>query len=175
MPIFSHKFSGLFLGKSRQKSRPAPLVIQDVLGAFTLSEPDKQDSYSGEIALPVGRVTVYLETDGNEEKTANAALQSLRAFVRNAADWDARIRQFAADDFAGKDGTIEIWGGCDGSDEGAVISKEKFMRRISMNFIQFYRDGSLFFDYDLDDMFTDHGLGVHAHISGGIESCALWG
>ena len=66
MPIFSHKFSGLFLGKSRQKSRPAPLVIQDVLGAFTLSEPDKQDSYSGEIALPVGRVTVYLETDGTD-------------------------------------------------------------------------------------------------------------
>ena len=34
---------------------------------------------------------------------------------------------------------------------------------------------SIFFDYNLDDMFTDHGLGVNADISGKIESCALWG
>ncbi|MBQ1398313.1 MAG: DUF2262 domain-containing protein [Clostridia bacterium] len=169
MPIFSHKFSGLFMSKN--KSKPEPVVIHDSLGTFTLN----RKNYEGEVKLPECEITVFLETDGEEETTAFASLQSLRAFVKNAADWDERIRQFAADDFAGKDGTIEIWGDCDGNNEGGIISKDEFMRRISMNFIQFYADGSLFFDYDLDEMFTDHGLGVHAHISGRIESCALWG
>ena len=169
MPIFSHKFSGLFMSKN--KSKPEPVVIHDSLGTFTLN----RKNYEGEVKLPGLEITVFLETDGEEKTTAFASLQSLRAFVKNAADWDERIRQFAADDFAGKDGTIEIWGDCDGNNEGGFISKDEFMRRISMNFIQFYADGSLFFDYDLDEMFTDHGLGVHAHISGRIESCALWG
>ena len=169
MPIFSHKFSGLFMSKN--KSKPEPVVIHDSLGTFTLN----RKNYEGEVKLPECEITVFLETDGEEKTTAFASLQSLRAFVKNAADWDERIRQFAADDFAGKDGTIEIWGDCDGNNEGGIISKDEFMRRISMNFIQFYADGSLFFDYDLDEMFTDHGLGVHAHISGRIESCALWG
>ena len=34
MPIFSHKFSGLFLNK--RKPKPEPLVIEDELGTFTL-------------------------------------------------------------------------------------------------------------------------------------------
>ena len=99
----------------------------------------------------------------------------IRAFAANAAKWDADIKQFAADEFARADGMIETWGGCEDDSEGEVISKEEFMRRISLNFIQFYRDGSIFLDYDLDDLFTDHGLGVHADVSGRIESCALWG
>ena len=70
---------------------------------------------------------------------------------------------------------IETWGSCDNDGDGERISKEEFMRRINLNFICFYSDGSIFLDYSLDDMFTDHGLGVNADISGNIESCALWG
>ena len=33
MPIFSHKFSGLFMSKN--KSKPEPVVIHDSLGTFT--------------------------------------------------------------------------------------------------------------------------------------------
>lgn len=177
MPIFSHNFSGLLLGKLKKKYEPDPdpLVIKDSLGTFILTDSGRKNSYCGEVELLGISVSVYLETDGNDEKTAFASLQSLRAFVKNAAGWDAEIKRFAADEFAGRDGTIEIWGDCDGNNEGEIISKDEFMRRISMNFIQFYKDGSLFFDYDLDDMFTDHGLGIHANISGSIESCALWG
>ena len=102
-------------------------------------------------------------------------MKSLHTFVQKVEEWDAAIKKFAADDFAKKDGTIETWGSCDSDSEDEIISKEEFMRRITMNFIQFYRDGSIFLDYDLDDMYTDHGLGVDADISGKIESCALWG
>ena len=38
MPIFSHKFSGLFLGK--RKAKPQPLVIEDELGTFTMKNPE---------------------------------------------------------------------------------------------------------------------------------------
>ena len=168
MPIFSHKFSGLFLGK--RKAKPQPLVIEDELGTFTMKNPE-----TGEIDLPFGKVDIMLEPDGTQTGTAQKALQHFHSFVPNAADWDARIKQSAADEFAEKDGTIETWGSCESDSEGETISKEAFMRRIAMNFICFYSDGSIFFDYNLDDMFTDHGLGVNADISGSIESCALWG
>ena len=168
MPIFSHKFSGLL----KPKPRPEPLVIKDALGTFTL---EKGDSYSGEAKLLGREITVFLETDGDGQTTADNSLKNLHVFAANAAKWDADIKQFAADDFADVNGMIETWGSCEDDSEGEVISKEEFTRRISMNFIQFYRDGSIFLDYDLDELFTDHGLGVHAHISGRIESCALWG
>ena len=173
MPIFSHKFSGLFLGK--RKAKPQPLVIEDELETFTMKNPETDKYFSGEIDLLGGKVDIMLEPDGTETGTAQKALQHFHSFVPNAADWDARIKQSAADEFAEKDGTIETWGSCESDSEGETISKEAFMRRIAMNFICFYSDGSIFFDYNLDDMFTDHGLGVNADISGSIESCALWG
>ena len=174
MPIFSFNFSdpvkSLFA-----KKKPEPLVIEDELGTFTMKNPETDKFFSGEIDLPFGKVDIMLEPDGNESVSAQNALRHLHTFVPNAADWDTRIKQSAADEFAEKDGTIETWGGCESDSEGETISKEEFMRRIAMNFICFYSDGSIFFDYNLDDMFTDHGLGVNADISGSIESCALWG
>ena len=169
MPIFSHKFSGLFLNK--RKPKPEPLVIEDELGTFTLDK----ENFCGDVTLPGRKISVFLQTDGDGQTTADAALKSLHTFVQKVEEWDAAIKKFAADDFAKKDGTIETWGSCDSDSEDEIISKEEFMRRITMNFIQFYRDGSIFLDYDLDDMYTDHGLGVDADISGKIESCALWG
>ena len=174
MPIFSFNFSdpvkSLFA-----KKKPEPLVIEDELGTFTMKNPETDKFFSGEIDLPFGKVDIMLEPDGNESVSAQNALRHLHTFVPNAADWDTRIKQSAADEFAEKDGTIETWGGCESDSEGETISKEEFMRRIAMNFICFYSDGSIFLDYNLDDMFTDHGLGVNADISGSIESCALWG
>lgn len=173
MPIFSHNFSGLYLGQ--KKPNPSPLVIEDDLGRFTLNDPGREDSYWGEVLLLGKSVSVCLKTDGDEKMTAVSALNNLHAFAANVADWDAEIKRFAADDFANKDGMIETWGSCDNDGDGERISKEEFMRRINLNFICFYSDGSIFLDYSLDDMFTDHGLGVNADISGNIESCALWG
>lgn len=169
MPIFSHKFSGMFMPKSKPK--PEPVVIHDALGTFTLDK----GNFCGEVKLLGREITVCLESDGEGKTTADAALKSLHAFVPKAEEWDAAIKQFAADDFAEKDGTIETWGSWESDSEGETVSKEEFMRRIEMNFIQFDSDGSIFFDYDLDELFTDHGLGVNADISGKIESCALWG
>ena len=174
VPIFSFNFTDP--GKSLfKKKQPEPLVIEDQLGTFTMKNPETDKFFSGEIDLPFGKVDIMLEPDGNESVSAQNALRHLHTFVPNAADWDTRIKQSAADEFAEKDGTIETWGGCESDSEGETISKEEFMRRIAMNFICFYSDGSIFLDYNLDDMFTDHGLGVNADISGKIESCALWG
>ena len=167
MPIFSHMFSGLFM----PKPKPEPVVMGDSLGTFTLNK----ENFCGEVTLLGRGISVFLETDGKGNNTAGTALKSLHTFISKAAEWDTNIKKFAADDFADENGMIETWGGCENDSEGEIISKEEFMRRIEMNFIQFYRDGSLFFDYSLDDMFTDHGLGIYADISGAIESCALWG
>lgn len=175
MPIFSFNFTQpiIALFKKKAAAKPEPLVIEDELGRFVMENPHREDSYWGDVNLLGRDVSVCLRIDGSGQMTASAALKNLHTFAAHADDWDARIKQFAADDFVDQDGTIETWGGAERDSE--IISKEEFMRRIEMNFICFYSDGSIFLDYDLDDMFTDHGLGVDADISGKIESCTLWG
>lgn len=174
MPIFSFIFTDPIkdLFNKKSETKPEPLVMEDELGRFAL---EKENAYWGEVEMLGRKVSVCLETDGDGQTTAGKALGSLHTFAPKVKWWDDEIKKFAADDFAGDDGMIETWGGCDDDSEGEIISKEEFMRRMELNFIQFYSDGGIFLDYDLDEMFTDHGLGVNADISGSILSCALWG
>ncbi len=156
------------------KRRPKPLVIQDALGTFTLQNPAKDKFYKGTIQWLGTAAPVRLEPDDPETLRADAALENLREIVNHAAEWDRNIRQYAAEEMAEEDGMIETWQEtADGSP--LAVTKEEFIRRISMGFIYIHAGGDVFFDYGLDDMFTDHGLEIHAHIPGGIEYCGIWG
>lgn len=159
---------GLFKGK------PEPLVIYDALGTFTLEHPQKDSFYEGEIQWPGGEAMVDLEIDGGGSMTADAARRHLHSIAAESAVWDKRIREYAAGDMAGSDGNIEIWED-DGSGGGSSLTKEAFIRRISIGFIRIQADGTIFFYYDLDGMFTDHGLGVYADVSGDISSSEICG
>ncbi len=84
------------------------------------------------------------------------------------------MKAFASEDFCDKDGMIETWEE-NGEQDCQQITRSEFERRISIGFVYVYTDGSLDIDYDLDGMFTDHGLLFTAHITGKIESVDLYG
>lgn len=159
---------GLFKGK------PKPLVIHDELGTFTLKHPGKDSAYKGTIQWLDTESLVSLEIDNGETMTASTALETLHRIAADAAGWDKRIREYAANDMADSNGIIETWED-DGDDGFSFLTKEAFISRISIGFIYIHSDGSIFFDYDLDGMFTDHGLGVSVDISGEILSSGIYG
>ena len=162
---------GLF---KQKKQKPEPLVIHDELGTFVLERPGKDRAYEGRIQWLDMEPVVSLAIDSEETMTADTALETLHRLAADAAGWDKRIREYAADDMADSSGLIETWED-DGDGGFPTITKEAFIRRISIGFIHIHSDGSLFFDYDLDGMFTDHGLGIHADLSGVIQSSAIYG
>lgn len=148
-------------------------MIQDGLGVFTLKDPGKSRFYEGEINWLGQEVSVSLYCDDGA-LTAKTALENLRRIVAEAAGWDARLRQCAVEDMAGEDGMVEIWG--DGTEEEPPpVTAAEFLSRISLGFMDVYPNGELYFDYDLDEMFTDHGLGICADMAGEKLSVGLVG
>ena len=155
------------------RKKPEPLVIQDGLGVFTLEDPQKSRLYEGEINWLGQEVSVSLYCDDGA-LTAETALENLRRLMAEAADWDAKLRQCAVEEMSGEDGMVEIWG--DGTEEEVPpITAAEFLSRISLGFLDVYPNGELYFDYDLDGMFTDHGLGICADMLGKALSVGLVG
>ena len=154
--------------------KPQPIVIRDPLGDFTRYNPETDDRFEGRITWLGETVEITLYLDKEESASPDKALAHLRQLMAQAEQWDTRLRQAGLQDIAEPDGTVDIWG--DGmKEEPSTISSEEFLRRISLAFLWIYPDGSLYFDYDLDQMFTDHGLGFDANISGEIIPCGLQG
>lgn len=156
------------------KKKSEPFVINDDIGTFTKTKKDKL--YRGKIKwLDVDDVFVSLYCDSDDSITANIALENLRNIVAKAEEWDEQIKKYIANNMSDKYGMVEIWGDTDTDDDISQITKEEFLSRISIGFIHIYPNGEIFFDYDMNGMFTDHGMGVDANISGEISSCGLWG
>ena len=149
-----------------------PIVINDTYGVFALHKDRK--CYEGTTVWLGKEMFVTLFCDSRETLTAEKALENFHKLMENAADWDKRIREQSARDMAGGGEMIEIWDE-DENEEPLTVSKEEFTRRMSIGFVYLYPDGSIFFYYDLDNMFTDHGLGINADISGELESPDLVG
>ena len=166
---------GLFKRNPKSKRKPDTIVLNDNLGTFTLTNFGKTGKiYRGRINWLGEDVYVTLFPNDIISLNADKALENLRRIAENAADWDKRLRQYAAEDMS-DNGKVEIWGDGASDDIPSPITTKEFMNRISLGFIHIHPDGYIYFDYDLDGMFTDHGLGIDANISGEIFSAGLEG
>lgn len=156
------------------KKKSEPFLINDALGTFKRQK--KTNFYHGSIKWIDEDVYVSLHCDSVDSLTANIALENLRKITVKAEEWDKKIKKYIADDLSDQNGMVEIWGDdMDTDNDISQITKKEFLSRISIGFIHLYPNGEIFFDYNMDGMFTDHGMGVYANISGEISSCELWG
>lgn len=164
--------------KKRKEIEERTIVIHDQLGDFSI-DPVLDDKFDGHIKwCDEENCGVYLEKDPGTEATAVKTLEILHRLCENMQDWEQRLKEYSADNSDINDeGMIEIWGGGYGENEEEphAITKEEYMKRISICFIDISIDGELFFMYDLDGMFTDHSEAICANISGEIYESKLWG
>lgn len=169
MSIFSKLFG-------RRAPKKPLVVIQDYLGEFTLDPNRNYPKFEGNVNWCGDVCSVYLDPDDYESFTADQALSILHRLMEQAEDWDRRLKTYSAEGKAEEDGLVHIWGSPDQLNEDVPpVTKEEYISRMSMGFMHVMADGSLYFDFCLDEMFTDHGEGIDAMIDGTICSAGLQG
>lgn len=159
-----------------KKTKSEPPVVENELGTFTMhrfaNEP--VNSYCGD-AVWFGAeesILAIVSCDGKNSVRADKGFERLSKAVANSVDWDARLREYALD-FAiskfGADGKIAVQN--DG--EAGYVTYGEFLKRIEVECIEVYENGSLSFDIWLDGMFADDSLVVKADNDGNIIGCEL--
>lgn len=157
-----------------KEPKPEPIIITNNLGSFTYYE--KTNQFEGSVEWCGDTLDVFLEPDEGEMLSINASLEHLRNLLVHAQEWEQKLKAHSADEMAESDGLIHIWGSPEQlQDDLPPITKKEYMERMSLGFFQVYANGDIYFDYNLDDMFTDHGMGIQANISGEIFSAGLEG
>ncbi len=157
--------------KTEPKKRTFAADIDDELDYFCL----RKGSLEGEIHWLEAPLSVSLFPEENASMDYGRSTQRLKAIAGDAEEWDRRLKTFAADQMADARGLIAVWGSEDTGEKPGEVTKEVFMQRIAPGFLWVYPDGSLYFNYDADGMFTDHAIGFTVDAQNRIQNCRLEG
>ena len=118
-------------------------------------------------------VEIFLTCDTDNPKTASAATAHLMKILEDKEGFEKRVYDAMAGFMADEDGMISTW---EGENEGDVtLTKEEFIKRLSLDVIMLNPDGSGYVEVGLDDMFTDHCYLVDINPDGSFEDHGLLG
>lgn len=126
------------------------------LGVFTL---DRQVNW---FETEVDWLGTQISLVFDKEENRDDALQTARALLASAGDWDLRVRKYAADDLLS---SANDWAEQMEDEEPQEITKEQFMERMELESIEVRADGGFHFWFADGDMFYGHSI----HISGDLE------
>ena len=124
---------------------------EEGLGTFTLDR--RVDWFETEVDWLGGQISLVF--DAGEDRAE--VLQRAKALLSGAADWDERIRAYAADDLLA---SANDWA------EDEEITREQFIQRMELESIEIRADGSFEFWFADGDMFYGHSI----HVSGDMEN-----
>lgn len=112
---------------------------------------------------------VSLSFDWGPEEEMKRSQNTARALLAGAADWDRRVREYAADELVS---LANDWsqdaGGED--EEPGEITREQFMERMELEALQVEPDGGFEFWFADGDMFYGHSI----HVTGDLEKGPDW-
>lgn len=123
---------------------------EEGLGTFTLDR--RVDWFETEVDWLGGQISLVF--DAGEDRAE--VLQKAKTLLSGAADWDERIRAYAADDLLA---SANDWA------EDGEITREQFIQRMELESIEIRADGSFEFWFADGDMFYGHSI----HVSGDME------
>ena len=129
---------------------------EEGLGTFTLNR--QVDWFETEVDWLGGPISLVF--DAGEDRAE--VLQRARTLLASAADWDKRVRAYAADDLLA---SANNWAEQMEDEEPQEITKEQFMERMELESIEIRADGSFEFWFADGDMFYGHSI----HVSGDLE------
>ena len=133
---------------------------EEGLGTFTL---DRQvDWFETEVDWLGGQISLVFDA---EEDRAEV-LQRAKTLLAGAADWDQRIRAYAADDLLV---SANDWA------EDEEITREQFIQRMELESIEIRADGSFEFWFADGDMFYGHSIHVSGDMENGPDDAAMEG
>ena len=129
---------------------------EDGLGTFTLNR--QVDWFETEVDWLGGPISLVF--DAGEDRAE--VLQRARTLLASAADWDKRVRAYAADDLLA---SANNWAEQMEDEEPQEITREQFMDRMELESIEIRADGGFHFWFADGDMFYGHSI----HVSGDLE------
>lgn len=151
---------------------PVQYVV-DGIGDFTISREKQALLARGiivhENAGVKNEISVNMECDIDDPTRADKSAVMLRMIFDDNGATERKIFAAVTDDVADEDGKIEIW-----DDEGSTLSKEEFMKRLSIGLINIDDSGAEIF-INLDEMFTDHDYTAFIDAEGNIRVGGLIG
>ena len=129
---------------------------EEGLGTFTLNR--QVDWFETEVDWLGGPISLVF--DAGEDRAE--VLQRARTLLASAADWDKRVREYAADDLLA---SANDWAEQMEDEEPQEITREQFMDRMELESIEIRADGGFHFWFADGDMFYGHSI----HVSGDLE------
>ena len=133
---------------------------EDGLGTFTLNR--QVDWFETEVDWLGGQISLVF--DAGEDRAE--VLQRAKTLLAGAADWDQRIRAYAADDLLA---SANDWA------EDEEITREQFIQRMELESIEIRADGSFEFWFADGDMFYGHSIHVSGDMENGPDDAAMEG
>ena len=133
---------------------------EEGLGTFTLNR--QVDWFETEVDWLGGQISLVFDA---EEDRAEV-LQRAKTLLAGAADWDQRIRAYAADDLLA---SANDWA------EDEEITREQFIQRMELESIEIRADGSFEFWFADGDMFYGHSIHVSGDMEHGPDDAAMEG
>ena len=130
---------------------------EEGLGTFTLNR--QVDWFETELDWLGAEISLVFDQDENRAD----CVMNAKALLADAAGWDRRVREYAADEL------LELandWSQDMDEDGGAVeVTREQFVERMELESIEIRADGSFEFWFADGDMFYGHSI----HVSGDME------
>ena len=148
-----------------------PIYIKTKYGQFELDR--SYSCFSAEIELNGFMPTIYLETDEENEETAEVAYQSFLKMADNFVDFDQNIKEYAAQNLL--DIANEWLEMDEKEDKPEKITKEMFIKAMEVSEISFYPDGSVSVFYHDGGMFWGHVIEVSIEEDGTISDANIAG
>lgn len=133
---------------------------EEGLGTFALNR--QVDWFETEVDWLGGQISLVFDA---EEDRAEV-LQRAKTLLAGAADWDQRIRAYAADDLLV---SANDWA------EDEEITREQFIQRMELESIEIRADGSFEFWFADGDMFYGHSIHVSGDMENGPDDAAMEG
>ncbi len=140
-----------------------PVTIEEEgLGVFTLN---RQVNWF-EAGVDWLGTEISLVFDREEDRASCAA--NARALLASAADWDRRVREYAAGELLD---SANDWA----EDGEEPITREQFMERMEPESVEIRADGSFEFWFADGEMFYGHSIHVSGNLTGGPDAAQMEG
>lgn len=152
----------LFGNKGARKD----ISIKDSLGEFKLDR--RYDWFEGQINWMGNMEDVSLKKDEDAD-TAEAALRTLHMLMSDVAEWDSKLRKYAAEELT------ELANDWRENVEDGDIRKEEFMERIGCPSFSIDNKGDFEVVYNDDDMFAGHWIVVYGTADGELTDSDIEG
>ena len=140
---------------------------EEGLGTFTLNR--QVDWFETELDWLGTEISLTIDMEEDREE----ALQNAKTLLASAADWDKRVRAYAADELVS---LANDWSqDMDEDGETPTITREQFMERMELESIEIGGDGSFTFWFGDGDLFYGHSIRVSGDLENGPDDASMEG